>query len=386
MVSHPAFTVGLAGVISALMVLGCASTVRRPTGGEPVCTTGGAAGIDTSGAEAFLAIAEELAKDHDPGEQAWARLEESPGYAVLLKEEFPRDHFRRAFRVALLPSKEAERRVALESGSIPYLDHYVRAGARLPDIRRATREAGEWTCVMQLAVKAAAVYLPPSSRPRDPPPVAMVLFAPDARGYSPIVLDALFAQEMKRDTWVRFLGHEFHHFYRNLLAPRLRANCVEGLDAAVFWALDQLQAEGVADQVNVRLELESGGARAPDLELYRKWMEETPDRLRRFESLVLEAQRAGHSRSTDEVRREIGDVLPRSGHPNGYYMANLIQDVSGKERLLEHLSDPTAFVRDYQDAARRRSASRAEFVFSSQLEASLQRLQARLAACEDRER
>jgi hypothetical protein len=101
---------------------------------------------------------------------------------------------------------------------------------------------------------------------------------------------------------------------------------------------------------------------------------------------VLEAQRAGHSRSTDEVRREIGDVLPRSGHPNGYYMANLIQDVSGKERLLEHLSDPTAFVRDYQDAARRRSASRAEFVFSSQLEASLQRLQARLAACEDRER
>ena len=93
MVCHPAFTVELAGVISALMVLGCASTVRRPTGGEPVCTTGGAAGIDTSGAEAFLAIAEELAKDHDPGEQAWTRLEESPGYAVLLKEEFPRDHF-----------------------------------------------------------------------------------------------------------------------------------------------------------------------------------------------------------------------------------------------------------------------------------------------------
>ncbi|MBI5546830.1 MAG: hypothetical protein HY901_23350 [Deltaproteobacteria bacterium] len=211
----------------------------------------------------------------------------------------------------------------------------------------------------------------------------MVIFGPDGRGYAPIVVDTLFAQEMRADALTRFLGHEFHHFYRNLLTPRLRPKCVDGADAEILWALNQLQAEGVADQVNVRTDLEAGGPLPNHLRAYLSWMGETPSRLERLQSLVLDASHAGSA--PDDLRRAIREVLPRSGHPNGYYMARLVLEVLGKERLVAHVGNPIAFVRDYQEAARSRRGPRTEFVFSEQFEGYLKRLEALIDSCRDRE-
>ena len=370
-----------AGLMGAIVPPGCASSQQRSMPATSISTRPDACGFDTSGVRAFVAIADELLRNQEPTEQTWARLEATPGYAALLKDEFPQQHFRQAFRVALMPSRQAGLRAAIESRSIRYLDHYVRARDQLEDIRRAVSgmDTGGDCAAARLAVREAEEYLPAASQPREPPPVAMVIFAPDGRGYAPIVIDALFAREMKADALIRFLGHEFHHFYRNLLTPRLRAKCVDGADAEVLWALDQLQAEGTADQVNVRPELEGGGTLPEHLRAYLSWMSETPSRLERLQSLVLGAEGAGSA--ADELRRAIRDAIPRSGHPNGYYMARLIQERLGRKRLLLHLGDPFAFVRDYQEAAKIRSGPRTEFVFSEQFEGYLMRLEARVASC-----
>jgi len=54
-------------------------------------------------------------------------------------------------------------------------------------------------------------------------------------------------------------------------------------------------------------------------------------------------------------RRDLGGKLrtavPRSGHPTGYYMAETIVGVLGKDALIRTVSNPFAFFRAYNDAA-----------------------------------
>ena len=63
----------------------------------------------------------------------------------------------------------------------PFLPHYVRARAYLPDFEVESY-----------------------------PPVAFVLFAPDARGYDTVVLDVFHTID-QREYLLRFVAHEFHH-------------------------------------------------------------------------------------------------------------------------------------------------------------------------------
>lgn len=166
--------------------------------------------VDVSGLKAFLGVAEELMDEREPTEQSWLSLEESTGYAALLREEFPQSHFRKAFRLAFMPSRRAELDASLQSETIPYLDHYVRARELLEPIRRMVADASPLDReLLRLAVSAAEEYLPPSSRPRGSPPVAIVVFAPDGRGYEPIVVDALFVLELQGAMLQRFLAHVF---------------------------------------------------------------------------------------------------------------------------------------------------------------------------------
>lgn len=368
--------------LAMLTSLDCASSQRSAQ--REVDASGHIAverpGVDLAGLRAFLGIAEDLMAEREPTEQAWLALEKSPGYAALLREEFPKAHFRQAFRLAFRPSRQSELRASLQSRAIPYLAHYVHSRDQLELIRpmaSGTNPADRE--LVRRAASAAEEYLPTPSRLRSPPPVAIVVFAPDGRGYDPIVVDALFMLEMNGVTLQRFLAHEFHHYYRNLMMPKLRPNCLCETDAQVLWALDQLQAEGVADQLSVRPDIEAGDPPPTHLDSYRAWMLETPSRLMHLQALVLEVDRSGGN--VEYLKKRLREILPQSGHPNGYYMANVILDVFGKERLLAHVADPFAFIYDYQAAVKLDSARRGEYIFSNAFEDYLGKLQARVDAC-----
>jgi len=53
-----------------------------------------------------------------------------------------------------------------------------------------------------------------------------------------------------KEDLIFLLAHEFHHFYRNKLL-RYDQRTVSPGDTNILWALDQLHAEGMADQINM---------------------------------------------------------------------------------------------------------------------------------------
>lgn len=192
-------------------------------------------------------------------------------------------------------------------------------------------------------------------------PVAFVIFANDGRGYDPIVIDLLASM-----TWdfEPYLAHELHHWYRN----RLLSFDPESLDPVaekLVWTLNQIQAEGVADQLDKRpwlLDATIPPSKPDDyVRRYRSALEATPDLLETLDSLLI---RYGEAEDSEKLKlgNEISALVPLSGHPTGFFMASLIQEQLGQEALCREVGNPFAFIRLFNQAAE--EANRQELAFS----------------------
>jgi hypothetical protein len=58
-----------------------------------------------------------------------------------------------------------------------------------------------------------------------------------------------------------------------------------------------------------------------------------------------------HPERKSELGGKLRDLVPMSGHPTGFFMANVIIDQLGKEILLTEIGNPFAFFRLYNIAA-----------------------------------
>jgi hypothetical protein len=305
------------------------------------------ANIDFSGVEKFLQLTALLEKDQEPTKEQWDALFATPGYRILIKNEFRPDFFMMRFRLAFMPSKKAELAAQMkkDTGWLgQFLPHYLRAKKEREAIRAEIKRL-ESMSFIKTAVDRAKAFLPPFEV-KSYPPVSFVVFAPDARGYNPVVLDILYTKDEK-DSLIDFIAHEFHHYYKDWLT---------GLNPDVLWVIDQIHAEGIADQVNrgawfhdrERFAVESQKERnKPFLELYEK----SPEVIREMDRLFgLMNDRAGDMAL---LGAEIRSIVPQSGHPTGFYMANVILKHLGKGALVEDIGNPFAFLRRYNRAAER---------------------------------
>lgn len=288
--------------------------------------------------------------DEEPDEAIWRKMESTPGYAVLLESEFRVEGFREPFRLAFMPSKQQELENALQENRFRYMAHYTgwvkNSIGKFENIREKMSAIFNPCEISDISMQ----YLPPMGC-ITPPPVAVVIFALDARGYEPIVLDMSTLDVFGEESWTLLLAHEFHHYYRNQLVMQNTAN-PNPVEAEVFWALNQLHLEGVADQINMPylLENEPSDATLGKLkEKYEMLLEEAPAQLAKFDTIILSIA-SGDQVEPSELKREIRGALPMAGHPAGYHMANVIKNVFGKERLIAHVADPFAFLDDYQKA------------------------------------
>jgi hypothetical protein len=296
---------------------------------------------DFTGLRMFLELTALLEQDREPTPEQWDRLFRTPGYAALTKSEFRREFFIERFRLAFMPSKKAELEAQLTRDTA-YLPYYVKVkGLRREIELRAAQLA---TADFQGAVARAKSFLPPGVGTAETPQVAFVVFAPDARGYDPIVVDILF--KTQPDEFLDLAAHEFHHWYRRRLAPDFQR------DADALWVIDQVHLEGTADQINVPA-----------------WITKPRDTLERPERDYVEsyAKSADIIREMDRLlaqmgaepgkRRELGarlrKVVPRAGHPTGYFMAETIVSTLGRAALVRTAANPFAFFRVYNEAARR---------------------------------
>lgn len=303
--------------------------------------------IDFSGAERFLALTTTLEKDHEPAPAEWDALFETPGYAVLIQSEFRRSFFMERFRLAFMPSKKQalEKKLAEEKGYIAgFLPHYIKAKEMRQDIEAQIRNLKTMSFV-ESAVKEALAFLPEFEL-KEYPPLSFVIFGPDARGYSPVVIDVLYSIE-KKDFLIPFIAHEFHHYYRNKLY-------VYRQEQDILWVIDQLQGEGIADQINVgkwfhNQQLYPENAKQKRNQSYLEWYAKSPQIIQAMDDLFM--QMAEQPEKRGRLGVELRQLIPRSGHPTGFFMANLIIAELGKARLRRSVGNPFAFFTLYREAA-----------------------------------
>jgi hypothetical protein len=283
--------------------------------------------IDSSGMTIFWRIVDKLSMGIEPGKSEWNSLFTSKGYKSIIHEftpEFLKDNYREAYK----PSKENER-----SAPNKFVKHYQQAKEKRVEIDQWIKVFKKNTRQISDAEERAKEWLP-----REPGKTIIITFAVfdhDARGYDTIVLDPLFAKSLGEDVY-DMLAHEIFHFYsRELLVHDTR--CLTGVGLEIFWAIKQLQEEGIADHIYA---IPYPG-RQEDIE--------NSPRIIRELNTVLE--NLSFASSLEDISKTVKDILPRSGHPTGYYMVEAILQGLGKEKLTSSVGNPFLFINLYDEAA-----------------------------------
>jgi hypothetical protein len=319
-------------------------------------TSSASTSLDVSGIRQFWSIVDLLVEDTEPERTAWDSLLATPGYRALTASEFTPSFFQENFRLAYMPSRQyaLARQLGEDGRAARYLRHYRQVLEQRAELETFTAELPGSDKLGEPG-RRAAEWLPPPP-PSEDVPVALVVFDMDGRGYDPIVLDVLAAKDMDL---AAFLGHEAHHWYRNRNTP-IDWERVAPEDEAVLWTLNQIQGEGIADMIDKRpwVEGEVPPPRQGYAQRYRDALAATPQFLKQLDSLMalLATPPGGGISEHTAFRTAIGDQLaeavPMSGHPTGYFMASVILEELGRERLRTNIGNPLAFFRTYDEAAR----------------------------------
>ena len=333
---------------------------------------------DFSGIDPFWRVAEILQADREPTEADWDALFVTPGYAIMKRNDRSDVTLKKLLPLALRPSLAAEAdEFIANSGLLGLFVVHLRSAAERRDELDRYRRTIEHRDLVSEALDRTIAWLPADGRDDGPLPlVAFVLLEPDARGYDPIVVDLLYALEAG-DRIVDTIAHELHHVFRG------RASVLERPDGdfperELLRGLDNLQSEGIADQIDKRdylatpLTGDSAMAtiHATVQERYRAAYEASVTTLAQVDALL--AAYAASPDDAPELGRELVDALVLGGHPVGFHMANAIRTALGRDRLIAHFADPFAFVRDYDTAARELGAG--YHAFSPEALAGLERL------------
>ncbi len=311
--------------------------------------------IDVRGLERAIDLMDLLAQDREPSEAQWNALFETPGYEVMVRRERPKEVFMACFRLACSPARAKEREALVASPKdgqarllARLMPHFLRAAKAREDLRALATELRKESLGTALASQALA-YLPPDA-PQGPVTVAFILFEPDARGYGPIVMDALFYQDLGEDR-TRVLAHELQHAWRAQWAEARM-----GSDDTAAWVLHQIMIEGVADRVNVAPALATPEARtrfekAFQGAAYMADLARTGEVFRTLDDLLL--RMAQNPSQREGLGEEMRKQVPRSGHPTGFFMASLIEAQLGKSVLIQSQLNPATFFQRYDEAAAR---------------------------------
>ncbi len=309
--------------------------------------------FDFSGVDLFWKITEVLSRDEEPRPEEWAALFATPGYRELMRREsyFSEDSFKNNFRLVFKPSEAARLEGAMKRGANRRLAHYLAIKERKDNLKLFQKrlESGD---IMKTAIGKALAFLPREIMGQEPaPPVSFIFFDPDGRGYVPIIIDLAFAADKETSGGlVEFLAHEIHHYFRNRHRAYDEGN-IRRAHAGLINALDQLQIEGIADQIDKHESFyrTENPEDTPYAKQFRKNVMDSPRTLRAvnaaFETMAAAPDRISSLASA--LRR----AIPQSGHPTGYYMARAIIEGGDKESLIDTVGNPFAFVYLYNMAA-----------------------------------
>jgi hypothetical protein len=322
------------------------------------------------GIEAFWEIAAVLESDTEPTASQWEAFFDAPGYKRLTGE-FGRDYFMNALRAVFLPSasgsaEEMVGRYAERGGFLGWYTPLVLGG-----FREASRDR-EWQSqrvqeletypYLEKAAEYALQYLPEDAVD-EYPAVDFVVFS-DSRGYTPLImgiagndtppaeeLACLHSQGLDRHfPFTLLMAHESFHMYRGLV-EEIQFPEQDHPDYPILWTLDQMVNEGIGDLINRKPLFHGDGCLATSDEALRMHHEQLaqPATIRVMDRVLSEM--ADAPELADVLGRQFQGFIPQSGHPTGFYMADLIEEELGTEELKGVVRNPFAFFALYNRAA-----------------------------------
>lgn len=327
-------------------------------------------GFNFDGVDAFWEIAAILESDTEPSEFAWDAFFAAPGNGRL-SEEFGRNYFKDAIRAVFMPSRPgladslvtrfAERGGFLGWYTPTVLDGY-RAASLDREWQRNRLEELKTYPYLERAAEYALEYLP-EDRATEYPAVNFVVFS-DSRGYTPLImgvtgddtppqsqLDCLHAQGLDRHfPFLLLMAHEAFHMYRSKV-EEITLPDEDHPDYAVIWTLDQITNEGIGDLIHRKRLYYGEGCLAQSERAKRMQREQLaqPATIRIMDEILSEL--AGQPELADILGRQFQGFIPQSGHPTGYYMANVIEQELGIEQIRQVVRNPFRFVSLYNRAA-----------------------------------
>lgn len=267
----------------------------------------------------FWNIEEIFSKGEIPTEEGWNELFNTPGYSVLIEIEFERDLLIRNISQAFIPWKN----ITTDQSKDRLINHFRSAREKKKEINQTVLEL-----LKQKDLGAEALNLTNSWLPKKAdhlPPVSFLIFDYDARGYDPIIIDALWATE-NTDEVLGLLTHEFfHHYAGKLLVYRSKT---EG-EKSLINAIKQIQEEGIADHI------------------YRMKNNGSKDRGYNSSKIIDRISDLAETKNYDKLGAEIWRILPRSGHVIGFYMVEKILEEVEKDRLIQTVGNPVDFFNLY---------------------------------------
>jgi hypothetical protein len=306
-------------------------------------------GFDFSAMDKIWEIISILERDEEPPEEAWTDLIRTPGYAALVLHE-PRyglDFVKQNLRLVFKPSMGDELKKGSESRSVRHFLEFKEKSEAIRDFQVQMQNPS----VQEEAMALLKPWFPQGVLDGcEPAPSAFILFDKDARGgYGLLIFDILYAME-QGEGFIPLFAHEAFHYYRGKTEAYDEGDLLITHEY-ILMAIDMIQNEGMADQIDKVSTLFEGGSRCnTDYAVrYRKNMAETPGILGRLDDCLCRLTE--DNPDYGKIGSEMISAVPMSGHPTGYFMTRAILKSSGKEELVRIYNNPFAFFYLYNIAA-----------------------------------
>ncbi len=330
-----------------------------------------AAQVDTSGVDQFWRTADRIAAGETLTGSDWDVFFTHPGYRFTQEAAQRRPVIEFCMRAVFTPGVDVAAALQNRSNRERRAELYADTCAHMSAAREQRAEiavflnSGAIEAASAAGLEEAARWLPADAMQRGAPPrIYVLLFEPQGFGRpGELVVDALYAMQKPAGQNAQFIGHEFHHAYRETYQRLAWADGAQSL----IEQLDRFVHEGSASMVDKAAYYRSGTIPFGESETFLDDIRGTPQRLAQIDAVL--AALSPTSESYSAAADTVDELSPGGGHLNGVFMAMTIEEGLGRETLIRSLSGPVAFFDAYQRAAQ----ARRQFVFSDAAMANLRR-------------
>lgn len=332
--------------------------------------------IDFSAVHQHFVVMDVLLSGNEPTENQWNNLFQTAAYKELIRREFKSPtRFQEVFRAAYLPGHTKDVNEILKridrKGNFwtAWVTTLLEAYENIPNQKEELIQLIEDYQKLELSefAKEQSARFLPENHFEDFPKIAFVIFN-DSRGYDPIILslnsyvktgdlrdnqalDCMTELGHDKDFSFQLLyAHEAFHYYR---AKKKEFNFPDNNDpySSLIWIMNQIENEGIADQIDKQIQYFEPGCFADtrEGERYLGYLDLHPGLILKMDSMFVEI--ANHQDSAKIFSKRFSRMIPRAGHQTGFYMCNAIINEFGEASLKSISRNPYAFFKLYQKAA-----------------------------------